>query len=262
VLIRSALAAAILFAALPGRARVSPRMAVALVGNGMLLGLHWILFFLSVKIANVSICMVGMATVSFWTALVEPLLIRACRFQWVNLLLGGLMVGAVYLIFRSETEFHHGLFVALTAAVVATVFSIINGLFAGRVSPQSVVMYEMAGAGLMCALALIVAEAFGVSLASERWLPLPLEWLWFALLVLGGTVLAYQMYVRLLRRLTVFTINFANNLEPVYGITLGAIFFGDHHLLGGGFYLGTLLIFIAVVLQPFLARFGSDQLYN
>ena len=84
-----------------------------------------------------------------------------------------------------------------------------------------------------------------------------MEWLWFAILVLVGTILAYQMYVQLLRRLSVFTINFANNLEPVYGITLGAIFFGDHRFLGSGFYAGTAIILAAVVAQPWLMKFGA-----
>ena len=113
VLYRSTLAAAILFAVLPRRAIIPRRLAVALVINGMILGFHWVMFFLAVKIANVSICMIGMATISFWTALLEPILVRKVRFQWVNLLLGCVVVVAVYWIFRTETQFHYGLLVAL-----------------------------------------------------------------------------------------------------------------------------------------------------
>lgn len=257
VLFRACAAAAILFSVLPGRAKISRRVAIPLIGNGMLLGFHWLMFFLAVKIANVSICMIGMATISFWTALLEPLLIRSVRFRWINLLLGCVVIAAVYWIYRSETQFHHGLFVALIGAILATIFSIINGLFAGKVDEQSIVMYEMAGAAVFCGLALGGASLFGYQLGSDRWIPTQWEWLWLAILVLGGTILAYQMYVELLRRLSVFTINFANNLEPVYGISLGALFFGDHHLLGSGFYTGTAVILIAVVVQPWLMKASS-----
>ncbi|MDV6032064.1 MAG: DMT family transporter [Phycisphaera sp. RhM] len=254
VLYRSAAAAAILFALLPRRAAVSKPLAVALLFNGMLVGAHWILFFLAVKVANVSICMIGMATTSFWTALLEPILIRKVRFQWGNLLLGCVVIAAVYWIYRTETRFHYGLLVALVGAVVATLFSIINGLFAGKVHPQSVVMYEMAGAGVFCGLALVTVNAVGFPLDSDRYWPTALEWLWLAILVLAGTVLAYQIYVELLDRLSVFTVNFANNLEPVYGISLGALFFGDHELLGSRFYAGTLVILAAVIVQPWLMK--------
>src|SRR6056297_1932618 len=111
-LYRSLLATLILFLLYPRDARLSGRQIAAVVGNGMLLGLHWMLFFLAVKVANVSICMIGMATVAFWTSLLEPLLVRSCRFQWINLFLGLLVIFAVYLIYRSETEFHYGLSVA------------------------------------------------------------------------------------------------------------------------------------------------------
>ena len=191
-------------------------------------------------------------------------MVRSCRFQWINLLLGCLVVFAVYLIYRTETEFHYGLSAALLASILATIFSIINGRFAGKIPEKSVVMYEMAGAGVFCALAIIVCSFAGISLAENgqqtpRWWPRPAEWLWLALLVLGGTVLAYQMYVELLRRLSVFTINFANNLEPVYGITLGALFFQDHRELGGGFFAGTILILTAVIAQPWLVRVASRR---
>lgn len=254
VMYRSCAAAAILLALIPRRAVIEHRIAIALVANGMLLGFHWMMFFLAVKIANVSICMIGMATISFWTALMEPMLIRKVRFQWVNLVLGGIVIVAVYWIYRSETQFHYGLLIALIGAILATLFSIANGLFAGKVDEQSVVMYEMAGATLFCSIALAGGHLLGYDLGSDRWLPTSMEWLWFAILVLGGTILAYQMYVQLLRRLSVFTINFANNLEPVYGITLGALFFGDHQLLGSGFYVGTLVILASVIIQPFLVK--------
>lgn len=259
VLYRSFASAAILFLAFAGRATVSRRLKIALVVNGMVLGSHWMMFFLAVKIANVSICMIGMATISFWTALLEPLLIRSVRFQWINLVLGCVVIAAVYWIYRSETEFHYGLIVALIGAVLATIFSIVNGLFAGKVDERSIVMYEMGGAALFCGGALFCGEAltgtllpadqFGV----QRWLPTWAEWFWLAILVLGGTILAYHMYVELLRRLSVFTINFANNLEPVYGISLGALFFGDHQFLGSGFYTGTAVILASVIVQPWLA---------
>lgn len=258
-LYRSLLAALILFLAYPRDTRLSGRQIAAVVGNGMLLGLHWMLFFLAVKVANVSICMIGMATVAFWTSLLEPALVRSCRFQWVNLFLGLLVIFAVFLIYRTETEFHYGLSVALTASLVATVFSIINGRFAGKIAERSVVMYEMAGAAVFCGVATAIGSAVGMPLASPRWMLQPMEWVWLGLLVIGGTVIAYLMYVELLRRLSVFTINFANNLEPVYGIAMGALFFQDHRDLGGGFFAGTMLILAAVIAQPWLARLTSRR---
>ncbi|MCO8125183.1 DMT family transporter [Stieleria sp. TO1_6] len=254
VLIRSLLATLLLVALLRRRAMIPGRLAVALIANGMLLGLHWVLFFLAVKIASVSICMIGVATVSFWTALLEPMLNRKVRLQRVNVVLGLVVIAAVYLIYRSETEFHLGLIVAVLAAVLACLFSIFNGRLAGSTGETVIVMYEMAGAAILCVVGLAIAPLLGIELASDRMLPTPVEWIYLAILVLVCTIFAYWVYVELLRRMSVFTINFANNMEPIYGITFGAIFFGDLQHVGTAFYAGAVLIFAAVLVQPWLAK--------
>jgi len=253
VFYRSTLATLILCAVLRERCRIAPKVVCQLVASGMLLGLHWVLFFTAVKMANVSICMVGMATVSFWTALLEPLLTRRRSFRWINFALGMVVIVAVYWIFQTEAEFQSGLFVALAGALVACVFSIVNGMLSSRTDNRVIVMYEMAGAALFCAAALVFPPWWGVSLASPRWVPDIWEWIWMAILVLVCTIYAYEMYVDLLRRLSVFTINFANNLEPVYGIVLGAIFFGDHQHFGPQFYIGAALVAVSVLVQPRLS---------
>ncbi|MEL6110456.1 MAG: EamA family transporter [Planctomycetota bacterium] len=258
VLIRSFLAAGLLSVLLDSRARISPKLALALAANGALLGLHWVLFFLAVKIANVSICMVGMATVSFWTALLEPLMIRKRRFKWVQFALGAVVIGGVYLIYQTESQFHTGIFVALMAAIAATVFSIINGQLSHRADDDVIVMYEMAGSAAFCGSAILVAPLFATDLSSDRWWLTLEEWGWLTFLVVVCTVFAYRLYVSLLERLSVYTINFANNLEPIYGIVIGAIFYHDHANVGWGFYTGTAAIVAAVILQPRLARDESQ----
>jgi len=263
-LYRSALSAVVLVVLIGRRSSIAPSLAFGLIANGMLLGFHWLLFFLAVKVANVSICMVGMATVSFWTALLEPMLVPRYGFQRINVVLGLVVMAAVYVIFRSETQFHAGLIVALGSALVASVFSIINGRFSGLTAERNIVMYEMTGAGIFCAVAVVGSGIVGYPLASPRWLPTPVEWACIGVLVLLCTIYAYLCYVELLKRLSVFTINFANNLEPVYGITLGALLFADQQHVGWGFTVGTLIILAAVVIQPMLTndraiRRASDQ---
>lgn len=262
VLYRSVAAAAILALLAKDRAKLTPQIMLALIGNGMILGFHWVMFFLAVKLANVSVCMVGMATISFWTALLEPVLITRCKFQTTNLALGLFVVSAVYLIFHSETEFHLGFGFAIAGALLATIFSIINGMFSGKASESAIVMYEMAGAALFCCLGLVISPLFGIDLASDHWLPTWTELIWLIVLVALCTIYAYLVYVELLRRMSVFTINFANNLEPIYGIGLGALLFGDHQHVGSTFYLGATLIMFAVALQAWLTSHASETQRN
>jgi drug/metabolite transporter (DMT)-like permease len=53
-----------------------------------------------------------------------------------------------------------------------------------------------------------------------------------------------------MKRLSVFTINLTINLEPVYGIMLAVLIFGERERMTPEFYLGTAIILISVLAYP------------
>jgi drug/metabolite transporter (DMT)-like permease len=85
-----------------------------------------------------------------------------------------------------------------------------------------------------------------------QWVWRELDWIW--LLILGGvcTVYAFSVSVELMKRMSVFTINLTINLEPVYGIALAVLIFGESEKMTPQFYLGTLIILISVLIYPVL----------
>jgi len=251
---RVGMAAAVLAVIMRRGLRIPRLAAVQLTATGGLIGLHWILFFLAVKISNVSVCMVGVATVSLWTAIVEPLLIRGRRVQPMDLAFGICVIGAVALIFQSQLKFANGFLVAIAAAMVGAIFSVINGLFAQRYDHRTITFYEMVGAFVFCVLCLPISARW---LSGGRGIDLvPTAWDLANLIILATmcTVYAYSEYVELLKRMSVFTVNFANNLEPVYGMILAAIIFGEYETLDWRFYAGASAIAILVLAQSQMKR--------
>ncbi len=251
----AAVALALLVRGIPAEARMIPLGdRNRYIATGFLIGLHWVLFFLAVKISNVSVCMVGMATVAFWSALLEPLLVRGRSFKVYEIALGAVMVGAIWLITQADFDYLAGLGVAMAAALVAVLFSIANGRFAQRAHHRVIATYQMAGACAFCALVLPLAAAYfsggeGISLRLGWW-----DAVWLLALSLGCTVYAYAEYVELLKRLSVFTINLACTLEPVYGIVLGAVIFKEYEDLSTGFFVGAGIILGAVFAHPVLRQ--------
>ena len=77
-----------------------------------------------------------------------------------------------------------------------------------------------------------------------------MDWLW--LLILSGicTVYAFSVSVELMRRITAFAVNLTVNLEPVYGIILAVLILGEKEKMTSGFYYGTLIILISVLIYP------------
>lgn len=234
--------------------RVPMRSAVTMFATGAIIGLHWVLFFLSIQIANVSVCMVGAATISLWTALLEPIMIRGRVLRRMDLVFGGLVIAAVAMIFQSEMQYALGFTLAIAAAMAAAVFSIINGVMAKHTPHRVIVWYQLTAACLFCTLCLPI---------SARWLsdgrgldlvPSPMDWVWLLVLAEVCTVYAHSEYVSLLKRLSVFTTNFANNLEPVYGIILAGLILGDYHHLSTRFYVGAGLIALLVLAYTGMSR--------
>jgi hypothetical protein len=74
--------------------RESGRQAVRI---GAIIGLHWLCLFGAVKIANVSIALAGLATLSLFTAFTEPLLTRR-RIKPFEVFLGLIVLAGIYLI--------------------------------------------------------------------------------------------------------------------------------------------------------------------
>ena len=75
------------------------------------------------------------------------------------------------------------------------------------------------------------------------------DFLWLMVLSWFCTVLAFQLSMNALRRISAFTVNLTYNLEPVYGILLAFAVYQENKELGSSFYAGLAIIILAVALQ-------------
>jgi len=232
-------------------ARIRPELKrgaiLGLLGTGVLIGWHWMLFFLSARLANASVCLAAMPTVMIWCSLLEPLMNGTRRWSRPELLVGLVMLGAVWVIYRFEFTHWLGFTVGLASALLAALFAVINKGFAGKHHPVVICGFQMVGA---CAACLIFVPFTSSKLA---WPSAP-DFIWLLVLSQVCTVGAYVGYLHVLQRLSVFTINVVYNLEPVYGIVLAALVFGETERMSGGFYLGAGIIIAVVMGLPWVRR--------
>lgn len=220
-----------------------------LLGIGVLVGVHWLLFFGAARVSNVSVCLAGMSTTSLWTSVVEPL-VTGKRLRIFDVLMSLFVIVGLYLIFLFEFDKALGLVLALASALLAAVFSVLNRQLATRHDALLMTFYEMSGACLIT-LALLPVFAYGFNEPVELQLK-PFDWLWVLLLAWACTVYPYSASIKLMRRFEVFTMNLTINLEPVYGIMLAFLIFGDSERMTTGFYIGTFIILITVLVYPWL----------
>lgn len=221
--------------------------------TGILIAGHWILFFGSARVSNASVCLAGMATTSFWTSFLEPLVLKK-KIKWYEVFLGLVVIFGLYIIFRFEFDHALGLAMALVSALLAAMFTVINSRFAKVYHHHQVTFYEMVGACLSIALffpiyKMTFAEGGILKLALSS-----MDIVYISLLAIVCTVYAYSASIDLMKKISAFSVNLTINLEPVYGIILAVIIFGENEKMNPGFYIGAVIIMISVFAHPILNR--------
>jgi drug/metabolite transporter (DMT)-like permease len=253
-----AAAGAFLWVAVRGEGRILSgwRGTAVLLGIGAIIGLHWLCLFGAVKVANVSIALAGLATLSLFTAFTEPWLTRS-PVKPFEVCLGLLVLGGIVLIAGVESAHATGLGLALLSALLAAVFLVLNRkLVVKGADPMVMVGWEMTAAAAVCLLAVPISDPAGLSaLGAVK----GADWLWIGLLAVVCTVFAQALTNRLLREIPAYDFNLAANFEPVYGIVAAAFVFGEHSHLKPFFYLGAAAIVLANFLHPWLKRRSANR---
>ena len=216
-----------------------------LFGIGMLIALHWVFFYGSIKMANVSIGLVCVAGAGLFTALLEPVFLKV-KIKWPEVALGLLSLLGILLIFKFDARYRLGIGLGIVSAILASIFSVHNKKEVDKQPAQMMMVYELTGGLFLLTLLMpFYLSYFNVvkifpTLSDIGWL-LILSWL--------CTVLAMDLILQALKKVSAFTQNLTLNLEPVYGILLAFVVYQENKQLGTPFYLGISCIVLSVVFQ-------------
>ena len=235
-----------------GTFKVSRPDLFKLLAIGAIVSFHWIAFFGSARVSNVSVSLVGFATNSLWAAFLEPIAHKT-QIKKYEVLLGMMVLAGLYIIFSFDFQYKLGLFLGILAGFTSALFAVLNAKMVKRISARGITFYEMIGVFVATGLCLPFFEFTGIDL---RWplLPSGMDLLYIAILAGVCSVYAYTAAVELMKRISVFMIQLTLNLEPVYGIIMAVIIFGQQEKMNLNFYLGTLVILSAVITYPLVKK--------
>ena len=223
-----------------------PRKTIAqLFLIGGILALHWVFFYGAITGANISITLICLSSSGLITALLEPFIVGS-KFSFKEIALSLMGIVGIYLIFNFDSKFQKGIIIAMIAAFLSVVFSVLNKRIINNVSSKSMMLYELTGGWLILTL---LMPFYLKSFPSISLFPSSLDWGWLLILSWACTVLAMDLSLKALRYQSVFTQNLTLNLEPVYGIILAFIVFKENKNLNASFYVGFGLITLSVAFQ-------------
>lgn len=235
----------IVFTGLP---RVSCKKLLQIAGCGTLLGLHWLLFYASIKASNVSIGVVCFASMCFFTSIFEPLIFHK-KFSWVEMLLALITVAGLVCIFSFDSRYRLGIVIGILSAAVCSLYAITCKRVSPGVKARTMLLYQMLG-GLI-GVSVIIPFYLMLYPSSQPVCVIPegANLWWLLSLALFCTAGLYLLQIIVLRTLSAFTVNLTYNLEPCYTILIAFLAFGEARELNASFYVGIAMVILSVVLQ-------------
>lgn len=212
-----------------------------------IISLHWFSFFHAIKVSNVSITLVALSTGAFFTSLLEPLFFKR-KISNYEVIMGLMIVIILYFMNQIDSVSLNGLLWGLLAAFTSALFSVINGLFVKSYKPEVITFYEFGLGAVIISFVLLFKGGFSIEFFQLKTMD------WVYLLILSGICTAYAglTSIRLMQHISPYTIMLSINLEPVYGIILALIIFGDKEKMSPEFYIGGVLILGIVLLNGVL----------
>ena len=220
-----------------------------LLGNGVLIGLHWYCFFEAIIRSNVSIALVFLSTTALFTSFVEPLITKK-KFEPKELITSVLVMVGIVIIMNdldifSNHDYFIGIVYSLISALLAALFSVLNSVFVKSNHAGVISFYELLGGFVFISVLFLIS---GDLVVNE--LKLSIEQIvWLLILGTICTSFAFLMGVYVMRFIPAYTVNLSVNLEPIYAIILALLFFKDSELMGMSFYLGAFIVVGSILLN-------------
>lgn len=232
----------------PIKSRTSFRNKLDIAKTGMLITMHWVFFYASIKYSNVSIGVVCYCLTSFFTAIFKPAIGKK-KIRLSELLLSALTLLGISLIFHFDTSYRLGIILGVISSALAALYTIFNERLVRSHNSISINYYQMIGGTVGLGILLPVYLYF---FPVEYFIPGLKDTFYLILLSLFCTVGLYVVVAEVLKKIPAFTVNLTFNLEPIYAIILAFILFGEGKEVNLSFYIGLIFIMTSVVLQTLI----------
>ncbi len=216
-----------------------------ITGVGLILAIHWLTFYGSIKYANASVGVVCISASGFFSAIFEPLILKK-RFDLMNLILGLMSVLGILIIFGFHPHFKVGIIFGIISAIGSAIFPIFNKQLLQKHQAQTLTFYELLGGVILLSA---VLPFYFMKYEPTYYIPNVTDVFWLVVLAGFCTVLTFNLQLNALKKISAFTSNLMYNLEPVYGVIFAFVILKEHQMFNEYFYLGIGLIFLAVFIQ-------------
>jgi len=228
---------------------ISKKDFFGILGVGVIVTLHWLCFFKSIKVSTVSIAVICLATSSLFSALIEPIFFKR-KLLLYEVVMGVVVFAALAYVLGAEMQYLYGYLYGIMAAFLGTLFTLFNAKYINKVSASQITMIEMLAGVIIISSIFIFQQDFSI-------FNTPISTPDFTYLIVLGilcTAMVFVWMTEIMRHITPFSLIMAINLEPIYSIILALIIFGESELMSTSFYIGSSIIIAVVYLESFIKK--------
>jgi drug/metabolite transporter (DMT)-like permease len=221
---------------------------------GLLIALHWILFFEAIKVSTVSITLSVFSLGAFFASLLEPLFYGR-KVLWYEVFFGLIIIAGLGLIMQVEINYWNGMVIALISILLGVLFTLMNGKLIVNHDPSVISFYEFLAGFIFISIYFLFKGSFSV----ENFVMSAKNWILILILASICTAYAFTASVKVMRRLSPYTVMLTTNLEPVYGIVLAFFIIGGKEKMSTEFYIGAVVIVITVLLNGVIKHYRKED---
>lgn len=214
---------------------------------GILITIHWVFFYASIKYSNISIGVICYCLTSFFTAVFKPIIDRS-KFKFTELFLSALTLAGISLIFHFDASYQFGIILGVISSAFAALYTIYNERLVQFYDSRLINYYQMIAGSLFL---IILLPFYLYFFPVKTIVPDALDTVYLILLSLFCTVGLYVAFAEVLKKIPAFTVNLTFNLEPIYAIVIAFLFFNESKSVNTSFYVGILFIISSVALQSY-----------
>ncbi|CAM4083680.1 DMT family transporter [Flavobacterium weaverense] len=235
--------------------RIPLKSFLKLIFVGLLIALHWIFFFKAIHVSNVSITLSVFSLGAFFASILEPLFYGR-KVLWYEVFFGLIIIAGLALIMKVEINYLDGMLYALAAIILGVLFTLMNGKLIADHDPSVISFYEFLSGAFFISVYFLFQQKITVDffvLTTNNWI---------LILVLASvcTAYAFTASVKVMQKLTPYTVMLTTNLEPVYGIILAYFILGGKEKMSFEFYIGAIIIVLTVILNGVIKQYQKVKL--
>nr|WP_315258180.1 DMT family transporter [uncultured Flavobacterium sp.] len=234
--------------------KVATKVLMKFTFVGLLIALHWILFFEAIKVSTVSITLSVFSLGAFFASLLEPLFYGR-KVLWYEVFFGVIIIAGLGLIMQVEINYWNGMLLALVSIILGVLFTLMNGKLIVNHDPSVISFYEFLAGFIFISIYFLFRGSF----SAENFVMSAKNWILILVLASVCTAYAFTASVKVMRQLSPYTVMLTTNLEPVYGIVLAFFIIGGKEKMSTEFYIGAVVIVITVLLNGIIKHYRKED---